>query len=94
MERNFLQRLFLAYWPKTISGWLLHTLFYMFLGGILLSLALDLAYLDPETGQQTFFVTFGALVLFLLPMLFVRLLAIRVERRAEEKGAAACQAKV
>ncbi len=51
-------------------------------------------YLDPETGQQTFFVTFGALVLFLLPMLFVRLLAIRVERRAEEKGAAACQAKV
>lgn len=31
-ERNVLQRLFLLYTPRSVTGWVLHILFYMFVG--------------------------------------------------------------
>ena len=35
-EKNLLQRLFLAYWPHNVAGWVFHTLFYMFLSMMVL----------------------------------------------------------
>ncbi len=79
-KRNLLERLFLAYLPHNVAGWVLHILFYMFLGVLLLTLwgtnADVLA--DPDF-------ILGFFILVVIPTLFIRWLAVRVDRKAEEK---------
>jgi hypothetical protein len=94
-EKNSLQRLFLAYWPHNVAGGVLHTLFYMFLGMTVLTV-LGIGY-DPATNQYSvelvwsdiFFIT----LFFILPLLFIRWLAVRTDRKAEEKMAALRKSK-
>ncbi len=87
-EKNLLQRLFLAYWPHNVAGWVLHTLFYMFLSMTVLFL-ITVFGVDPETDQysleETLSDLYGLIPFFILPMLVIRWLAVRVDRKAEEK---------
>ena len=87
-EKNLLQRLFLAYWPHNVAGWVFHTLFYMFLSMLVLLLFV-LFFYPPETNQYS--PVGGEIILilfFVLPLIFIRWLAVRTDRKAEEKIAA------
>lgn len=87
-EKNLLQRIFLAYWPHNVAGWVFHTLFYMFLSMTVLFLFTSYG-IDPETNQfsaETVVAdTFLAFLFLVLPLLFIRWLAVRTDRKAEEK---------
>jgi hypothetical protein len=85
-ERNIVQQWSLAYLPHNATGWLLHILFYMFLGMLILGvlgLLLVGSLLEGLIG----------VAFFLFPLLFIRWLAVRVDRKAEEKLAAFRAAK-
>jgi len=95
-EKNLLQRLFLAYWPSSVAGWVWHTLFYMFLS-ITVLILLTAFGIDPETNQFSIETLqediIMVLVLLVLPMLFIRWLAIRTDRKEEEKRDALNESK-
>ncbi len=91
-ERSFVQRLFLAYMPLNVSGWVLRILFYMFLGVTLIAIPAFEPGIDFDTGQFSFDTLLGdsivLIVLLIVPLLFIRWLAVRGDRKAEEKMAA------
>lgn len=96
-ERNLLERLFLAYLPYNVAGWVMHILFYMFLG---MSLLLIWATgLDADTGRFSWSVLADPVniilvfIFFGIPTLFIRWLAVRVDRKAEEKIVARAASK-
>lgn len=98
-EKNLLQRLFLAYWPHNAAGWVWHTLFYMFLGmNVLWVFGIGI---DPDTGQYSrdvFWEDINTTLFLIVPLLFVpllliRWLAVKTDRKAEEKMAALRESK-
>ena len=85
-QRNFFQRWLLLYQPRSVMGWVYHTIFYM-LAGIFF-----LWWLDVPIFPQKYFGTggvFAGLVIITLPIAFFallfRLLATRQDRKMEEK---------
>lgn len=84
-QRNFLQRWFLLYPPRSVAGWVWHTIFYM-LAGIFLILWLDvLLFPDKYFGARGII---GGLLICTLPIgllaLLFRLLAMRQDRKTED----------
>ncbi len=79
-EGSLLQRALLAYAPRSVAGWVLHTLFYMFLGVTVILLVWNV-FSDPTTRL-------GAILIFDLPAiiitLIVRHLAAQADRRAQQ----------
>ena len=89
-EISFLQRLFLAYLPHNVTGWVLHILFYMILGVTLINVY-EAGIDGPTTDSWTvlealFFWDWYAPWLILL--FIIRWFAVRADRKAEEKMAA------
>ena len=93
-DRSLWQRMFLAYRPHRISGWLFRLAYYITLG-ILIAMTIDLI-MDPEmfTGRDEsgeFSVSFlvgefiGMGVLIFVPLFIWFWLANRSERKAEKK---------
>jgi len=94
-EKSLLQRLFLAYWPHNVAGWVFHTLFYMFLS--MLVLYMFQFGIDPDTDQlssvKVYDDIYSIILFFILPLLFIHWLARRTDRKAEEKMAALRESK-
>ena len=88
-ERSLLERLLLIYLPHNLTGWALHILFYMFLGMTLLAIPALAPGFDPDIGQYTIDQLLAdsivIIVVLILPTLFIRWLAVRADRKAEEK---------
>lgn len=89
-ERNLLERLLLVYYPYNVAGWVLHILFYMFFGMTLLSIPLyKPGFLRSQFSVGQFMTdSIIIIVVLILPMLIIRWLAVRADRKAEEKIAA------
>lgn len=82
-KRPFIQRLLLAYAPTTRLGWLYRLLFYMFAGATLLTLSSYKAsdFSKPAFQKNTGYELIGVAALFMLPMIFIRQLAIIADRQ-------------
>ena len=86
-ERNSLQRLFLLYTPRSVSGWVFHIIFYMSLGGLA---AILISGFGLGVGTRGWSV--GYLIgewIFLSPLVLLiflfRWLAVRSDRAADKK---------
>jgi hypothetical protein len=90
-ERNILQVSFLAYRPGNFAGWVLRGLFYLFLIGTLFAFLVIIpdVGLDPDTGvfswEQLVIDLFLIGAIFVLPLIFIRWLAVTTDRSAAEK---------
>ena len=82
-KRPFIQRLLLAYAPTTRLGWLYRLLFYIFTGATLITLSSYKTddFRKPAFQENTRHELIGTAVLFMLPMISVRWLAIMADRQ-------------
>ena len=94
-ERNVLQRLFLLYTPRSVTGWVFHIIFYMFLG---ILTAILISGLGLGFGPQGWSIAqlIGAWIVFspLVVLVFLfRWFAVRSDRAAEERMEAQHESK-
>ena len=84
-ELSLLRRMFLLYSPNTVSGWILHTLFYV-VGLILVTACLSFLFLtaigDYASGDIAILVI--SLVIYGLPLLLIHRLARRNAAKLEK----------
>jgi hypothetical protein len=87
-ERNFIQRAFLLYAPQSMSARVYRTLFFVFLGMTLLVGAFWVSIPNQDFGA----LIIGVIIFvfpFMLPAILFNRLAVRSDRKAEEKMAPA-----
>jgi hypothetical protein len=81
-QLSFFRRMFLLYNPRTISGWILHTLFYMIATfWVLVDLpfyAIDIIHGDIGTSLETMA---GDLIFYGIPLIIIQRFARRNARR-------------
>lgn len=85
---SFLQKLFLAYFPHTLQGWIFHTFYYIVFSFILLYLYISFYPVDDVTGPPSWSNFAGSLdeiipifLIFAAIAFGLQRLAIRSERR-------------
>ncbi|MBN1661494.1 MAG: hypothetical protein JXA93_24085 [Anaerolineae bacterium] len=85
-ERSPVQKLFLLYRPRTASGWILHTLFYMFASITTLYVIYMLWPMEGWSWTFDAFVESAIVTLVGVTIaLFFRRLAVAADRRAEQQ---------
>ena len=83
-----IQRLLLLYRPLNFSGWIAHAVFYVVL---LLTVFTVIGYqpgVDLTTGQFSWSILWSDLIavfILCIPLLIIRAVAIRIDRKAQEK---------
>ena len=96
VQRSLLQRLFLFYAPVTLFGWVYHALYWAAIGSLsflALLVALSLLSLDLQTLVNNLYVSiFYGTPSLVLAFLF-RWLAVKEDRKAEEKARAELERK-
>jgi hypothetical protein len=83
-QLSFLRRMFLLYTPHTSSGWILHTLFYMFAIFFVLVVFLTVG-LAVEVGMGAFLTS---MIVYVIPASFLLLITQRRARRNAAHNAA------
>jgi len=86
-ERNSLQRLFLLYTPRSVTGWVFHIIFYMSLGGLVAILISGFGLGMGTRGWSVGYLIGEWIFLspFVLLIFLFRWLAVRSDRAADKK---------
>lgn len=88
-EKPLFQRAFLLYRPYSFLGWVMHLAYYFFLI-ITIGLIIDLRpgvdfATDIFTWERVFFIDLPIMIVYAIPMLIIRAIALGVDRNATKK---------